>query len=228
MGFLDTLSHGASIVLPSDAFNASLTLDAIAAEGCTALLGVPTMFLAQLSELKSKPYRIDTVRVALASGSMVPIPLQERLNKEMGIGSVLIAYGMTELSPVAWMMDVGDPGGRKRGGLGTVMAHTSAKIVDQQGRILPRGSRGEMCTSGYALMKGYLDNPGATNEAMRKDENGVLWMHTGDECIIDDQGYAHITGRIKDMIIRGKSYSPTSLISVANKFRWGEHSSSRN
>ncbi|KAH7125145.1 hypothetical protein B0J11DRAFT_614579 [Dendryphion nanum] len=203
MGFLDTLSHGASIVFPSDSFNASLTLDAIAAEGCTALLGVPTMFLAQLTELKSKPYKINTVRVALASGAMVPIPLQERLSKEMGIGTVLIAYGMTEVSPVAWMMDVGDPEERKRGGLGKVMPHNSAKVVDPEGRILPRGSRGEMCFSGYALMKGYLNNPEGTNEAMRKDDDGVLWMHSGDECIIDDQGYAHITGRIKDMIIRG-------------------------
>lgn len=204
MGFLDALSHGATLVLPSDAFNASLTLDAIAAERCTALLGVPTMFLAQLNELKSKPYKINTVRVALASGSMVPVPLQERLSREMDIRTVVIAYGMTEVSPVAWMMDAGDVEARKRGGLGTVMPHNSAKVVDAEGRIVPRGVRGEMCTSGYALMKGYLENPTATNEAMRRDENGVLWMHTGDECMIDEQGFAHITGRIKDMIIRGK------------------------
>lgn len=203
MGFLNTLSHGASIVFPSDTFDPSLTLDAIAAECCTALLGVPTMFIAQLENLKSKPYKINTVRVGLASGAPVPIALQERLSKEMGMSGVLIAYGMTEVSPVSTMMDVGDPEIRKKGGLGRVMPHNSVKIVDLEGRILPRGSRGEICSSGYALMKGYLNNSKATNEAMRRDENGVLWMHTGDEGIIDDQGYAHITGRIKDMIIRG-------------------------
>lgn len=204
MGFLNTLSHGASIVFPSDTFDPSLTLDAIAAECCTALLGVPTMFIAQLENLKSKPYKINTVRVGLASGAPVPIALQERLSKEMGMSGVLIAYGMTEVSPVSTMMDVGDPEIRKKGGLGRVMPHNSVKIVDLEGRILPRGSRGEICSSGYALMKGYLNNSKATNEAMRRDENGVLWMHTGDEGIIDDQGYAHITGRIKDMIIRGQ------------------------
>ncbi|KAH7385811.1 hypothetical protein BKA66DRAFT_511620 [Pyrenochaeta sp. MPI-SDFR-AT-0127] len=203
MGFLNTLSHGATIVLPADAFDASLTLDAIAAERCTALLGVPTMFLAQLEKLKTKPYKINTIRVGLASGAPVPIVLQERLSNEMGIAGVLIAYGMTEVSPVSTMMDIGDPEERKKGGLGRAMPHNSVKIIDQNGRILPRGSRGEICSSGYALMRGYLDNTKATNEAMRRDKNGVLWMHTGDEGIIDDQGYAHITGRIKDMIIRG-------------------------
>jgi acyl-CoA synthetase (AMP-forming)/AMP-acid ligase II len=200
MGFLNTLSHGASIVFPSDTFDASLTLDAIAAEGCTALLGVPTMFFTQLEHLKSKPYKINTLRVGLASGAPVPIALQERLSKEMGISDVLIAYGMTEVSPVSTMMDVSDPKERKRGGLGKPMPH---KIINEQGSVIPRGSRGEICSSGYALMKGYLDNPEATNQAMQRDSNGVLWMRTGDEGYIDNEGYAQITGRIKDMIIRG-------------------------
>lgn len=203
MGFLNTLSHGASIVFPSDTFDASLTLDAIAAEGCTALLGVPTMFFTQLEHLKSKSYKIDTIRVGLASGAPVPITLQERLSKGMGMKDVLIAYGMTEVSPVSTMMDVSDPRERKRGGLGKPLPHNTVKIIDEKGNIVPRGFRGEICSSGYALMRGYLNNPEATNQAMRRDDDGVLWMHTGDEGYIDEEGYVQITGRIKDMIIRG-------------------------
>lgn len=203
MGFLDTISHGASIVFPSDSFDAGLTLDAIASERCTALLGVPTMFYAQLEQLKSKPYRINSLRVALASGAPVPISLQERLNDEMGLPCVLIAYGMTEVSPVSTMMDLGDPEERKRGGLGRPMPHNSVKIVDAKGNVVPRGQRGEICSSGYALMRGYLNNAKATGEAMRRDGEGRLWMHTGDEGMVDEGGYVHITGRIKDMIIRG-------------------------
>ncbi|KAF2824419.1 acetyl-CoA synthetase-like protein [Ophiobolus disseminans] len=203
MGFLNTLSHGASIVFPSDSFDASLTLNAIAAERCTALLGVPTMFIAQLEKLASKPYQITSLRVGLASGAPVPISLQERLSRDMGISDVLIAYGMTEVSPVSTMMDVGDPKERKRGGLGTPLPHNTIKIVNEENSIVPRGTRGEICSSGYALMRGYLDNPEATNQAMRRDGEGVLWMYTGDEGYIDEEGYAQITGRIKDMIIRG-------------------------
>jgi acyl-CoA synthetase (AMP-forming)/AMP-acid ligase II len=203
MGFLNTLSHGASIVFPSDTFDASLTLDAIAAERCTALLGVPTMFFTQLEHLNAKSYKITTVRVGLASGAPVPVALQERLSRDMGISDVLIAYGMTEVSPVSTMMDVGDPKERKRGGLGKPLPHNTVKIIDERGSIMSRGSRGEICSSGYGLMKGYLDNPEATSQAMRRDADGVLWMHTGDEGYIDGEGYVQITGRIKDMIIRG-------------------------
>jgi acyl-CoA synthetase (AMP-forming)/AMP-acid ligase II len=224
MGFLNTLSHGASIVFPTDAFDASLTLDAIAAERCTALLGVPTMFIAQLEKLAAKPYTITTLRVCLASGAPVPIALQERLNRAMGVTDVLIAYGMTEVSPVSTMMDISDPPERKKGGLGTPMPHNTIKIVDSEGQIVPRGTRGEICSSGYALMRGYLDNLEATNQAMRRDENGVLWMHTGDEGYIDE-GYAQITGRIKDMIIRGKYYrSPMPAFrSRTDTLQGGEH-----
>jgi acyl-CoA synthetase (AMP-forming)/AMP-acid ligase II len=204
MGFLAAFTNGSSIVFPADQFDASLTYDAIVAERCTALLGVPTMFIAMLSVLPTKRYKINTIRTGLAAGSMVPAPLLERVDKELGVSGVLIAYGMTETSPVSFMMGIDDPKERLQKGLGTVMPHTSAKIVVAQGRILPRGSRGELCTSGYALMKGYLDNEAGTNEVMRRDKSGILWMHTGDECVIDDEGYCEITGRIKDLIIRGK------------------------
>ncbi|KAF2035282.1 acetyl-CoA synthetase-like protein [Setomelanomma holmii] len=203
MGFLNTLSHGASIVFPSDSFDANLTLDAIASERCTALLGVPTMFFAQLECLASKPYKIDSVRVGLAAGAPVPISLQEDLARKMGVKCVLIAYGMTETSPVSAMMDVSDPPQRLKSGLGRTMPHNSLKIVDGKGEMVPRGTRGEICSSGYALMKGYLNNPEATAEAMRSDGEGRVWMHSGDEGCVDEDGYVHITGRIKDMIIRG-------------------------
>lgn len=194
MGLLNTISHGSSIVFPSDSFNAGLTLDAIAAEKCSVLLGVPTMFLTQLEQLSSKPYGIRSLRLALAAGSTVPVSLQERLYNEMGIPMVLIAYGMTETSPVSWLMSADDPQHRRLGGLGRVMPHTSAKIVDGNGHIVPRGTKGEMCVSGYSLMQGYLDNDKATADAIKEDTDGTRWMQTGDECLIDEEGYAHITG----------------------------------
>lgn len=210
MGFLNTLSHGASIVFPTDSFDASLTLDAIASERCTVLLGVPTMFYAQLEQLGSKPYKIDTVRVGLASGAPVPTALQDQLSRSMGMKCVLIAYGMTEVSPVSTMMDMADPPERLRGGLGKVMPHNSLKIVNDKGETVPRGTRGEICSSGYALMKGYMNNADATATSLRKHIDGRVWMHTGDEGMVDDEGYVHITGRIKDMIIRGESPSAPS------------------
>jgi acyl-CoA synthetase (AMP-forming)/AMP-acid ligase II len=160
------------------------------------------MFIAQLEKLAAKPYKITTLRVGVASGAPIPIALQERLSRDMGIEDVLIAYGMTEVSPVSTMMDISDPKERKRVGLGRPMLHITVKIIDHEGKIVPRGTRGKICSSGYALMRDYHDHSEATNQVMRKDEKGVLWMHTGNEGYVDDS-YAHITGRIKDMIIRG-------------------------
>jgi acyl-CoA synthetase (AMP-forming)/AMP-acid ligase II len=211
MGFLAALTHGSSIVFPSDSFDAGMTLETIVNERCTVLLGVPTMFIAELEVLKSKPYRIDSLRTGLAAGSLVPLSLRKRLETEMGLNGILVAYGMTETSPVTFMMSIEDPPDRLVTGLGKVMPHTSAKVVDRDGRILPRGSKGELCTSGYPLMKGYLENEKDTREAMKKDEDGVVWMHTGDECVFDDSGYCEITGRIKDMIIRGSCSRITSI-----------------
>lgn len=206
LGFLSSFSHGSSIVFPSDSYDASAVLDAIAAKGCTALLGVPTMLLAQLDLLKTRPHNeIKTLRVGLAAGSTVPRHLRKRLDAEMGLGKVLVAYGMTETSPVSFMIDYDDPLVRMREGLGKVMPHTTAKVVDAQGCTLPVGHRGELCVSGYSLMKGYLNNPKATGEVMVRGDEGVTWMRTGDECVIDVDGYCEITGRLKDLIIRGAS-----------------------
>jgi acyl-CoA synthetase (AMP-forming)/AMP-acid ligase II len=203
MGFLGAFTHGSSIIFPSDVFDPNQVLDALVSEKCTALLGVPTMFMAELEANKTKRYQITSVRTGLAAGSPVPMALMKRVEKEMGITGMLIAYGMTETSPVTYMTSLDDTEERRTKTIGTVMAHTGAKVIDGQGSIVPRGVRGELCTSGYALQKGYWQNEAKTKEAMKTDENGILWMHTGDEGMIAQDGYCSITGRIKDMIIRG-------------------------
>lgn len=203
IGFLSTFTHGTSIIFPSDAFDANQVLDALMSERCTALLGVPTMFLAELEANKKKRYKITTVKTGLAAGSPVPMALMKRLEAEMGITCMLIAYGMTETSPVTLMSSLSDTVEKRTKTIGTIMAHTGAKIVDGEGNVVRRGVRGEICTSGYALQKGYWHNEAKTQEVMKLDEEGIRWMHTGDEGFIDHEGYCTITGRIKDIIIRG-------------------------
>jgi acyl-CoA synthetase (AMP-forming)/AMP-acid ligase II len=209
MGFLGAFTHGSSIVFPSEAFDAGAVLDSLAAERCTSLYGVPTMFAAELDLFKKKKLKITTVKNALASGAPVPQAMMKLMDKEMGIRDVLIAYGMTETSPVTFMTSSTDSLERKIATVGTALAHTGAKVIDKEGNIVPRGVRGEICTSGYALQKGYYENEFKTKEVMKVCENGILWMHTGDEGLIDDEGYCAITGRIKDMIIRGESLPET-------------------
>jgi len=214
MGFLASLTHGSSIVFPSESFDAGAVLDSIAAEKCTTILGVPTMFVAELELNRKKKVNITSLKSALAAGSLVPQAVMKMMDIEMGIKDVLIAYGMTETSPVTFMTSRTDSQELRLKTVGTVLAHTGAKIVDKQGNIVPRGVRGEICTSGYALQKGYHQNELKTQEVMKRDENGVLWMHTGDEGIIDDAGYCTITGRIKDIIIRGKPVKTLPTVNV--------------
>ncbi|KAJ5344307.1 uncharacterized protein N7506_002672 [Penicillium brevicompactum] len=203
MGFLACLIHGCTIVYPSDHFDADVVLDSIVEEKCTALYGVPTMFIAELEANQARKRNIQSLRKGLAAGSVVPLTLMNKLKDQMGIETVLIAYGMTETSPVTFMSKFEDPVEMRVATVGRIMPHTSAKVVDKAGRVLDKGERGELCTSGYVLQRGYLDDEAKTNEVMKRDEDGVLWMHTGDEGMIDDLGYCHITGRIKDIIIRG-------------------------
>lgn len=204
MGFLGAFTHGSTIVFPSDQFDPDLVLDTIVVEKCTALLGVPTMFVAELEANKKKQYKINSVRTGLAAGSAVPLALMQQLEAQMGVKGMLIAYGMTETSPVTFMTSLDDSQERRLKSVGTVMPHTTAKIIDNNGKVVPRGIRGEICTSGYALQRGYWQNEAKTREVMKFDENGIRWMHTGDEGVIDDEGYCAITGRLKDIIIRGK------------------------
>jgi acyl-CoA synthetase (AMP-forming)/AMP-acid ligase II len=212
MGFLAAFTHGSSIVFPSASFDAGAVLDSIAAEKCTTILGVPTMYLAELELNQKKKVKITTVKNALAAGSPVPQAVMNRLYREMGIKDVLIAYGMTETSPVTFMTSSTDSPKQRLKTVGTILPHTTAKIVDKQGNIVPRSLRGEICVSGYALQKGYFENEPKTKEVMQLDGNGVLWMHTGDEGFIDEKGYCTITGRIKDVIIRGKRLQDLRLL----------------
>lgn len=203
MGFLASFCHGSTIVFPSDRFNADEAIDAVIKERATALLGVPTMFLAELDVLERTKRRIQTLRTGLIAGSSVPEPVMNRVAKTMNFTGLLIAYGMTETSPVTFITALDDPPKKRATTLGKVMPHTAAKVVDQEGKIVRIGQRGELCTSGYALQKGYWNDEAATRQAMRRDADGTIWMHTGDEGYLDKEGYGHITGRIKDLIIRG-------------------------
>lgn len=212
MGFLASFYHGSTIVFPSDHFHAPSVVDSILRENVTVLLGVPTMFVAELEVLSKRsaegrgqgqPQRPHRIRTGLAAGSVVPEALMSQLRDRMGVDKMLIAYGMTETSPVTFITDIGDPDDKRTGTIGKVMPHTAAKVIGKDGSILPRGQRGELCTSGYALQRGYWRNEEKMREVMKRDEDGVLWMHTGDEVLIDEEGYGHVTGRIKDIIIRG-------------------------
>lgn len=206
IGFLASFCSGSKIVFPSPTFNADSTLDAVVKEKATALLGVPAMFLSMLDAQRNSPRRIDTVRTGVAAASPVPPSLMARLEREMKIPKMLIAYGMTETSPVTFITSPEDDRDKRFNTVGRVLPHTAAKIVDANGNTLPRGTRGEICTSGFALQKGYWKEQAQTQQVMRKDNHGIVWMHTGDEGFIDDTGYGHVTGRIKDVIIRGKSF----------------------
>ncbi|KAL4916367.1 hypothetical protein BDW62DRAFT_202694 [Aspergillus aurantiobrunneus] len=203
MGFLAAFCHSASIIFPSDHFRASCVVDALMGEDATVLLGVPTMFISELEILAKTGQKPRRLRTGLASGSAVSQTLMNEIRARMGVDKMLITYGMTETSPVNFIASLDDPEQKRISTIGRVMPHTVAKVVDKQGRIVPRGQRGELCVAGYALQKGYWNNEEKTREVMKYDAHGVLWMHTGDEVIIDDEGYGHITGRIKDLIIRG-------------------------
>jgi acyl-CoA synthetase (AMP-forming)/AMP-acid ligase II len=204
MGFLGAFTRGCTIVFPSQQFDAGLIVDAVDAERCTVLHGVPTMFGAELDVLARQGRKLTSLTRALAAGAPVPPSMVKRLKEEMGIQSVIIAYGMTETSPVTFATTVHDSYERRLTTVGKVFPHTKAKIIDLEGNTVPCGVPGEICTSGYALQKGYLKNEAKTQEAMCRDDDGTLWMLTGDKGIIDSEGYCQVTGRIKDMIIRGK------------------------
>ena len=153
---------------------------------------------------RSEQIVITTVRTGLAAGSSVPVALMRQIKADLGIEGMLITYGMTETSPVTFTTSLDDTEERKTKSVGQVLPHTAAKVIDRNGKVVPRGTPGEFCTSGYALQKGYCKNKAKTDEVMKRDEHGILWMHTRDECVIDRFGYCMVTGRIKDIIIRGK------------------------
>jgi acyl-CoA synthetase (AMP-forming)/AMP-acid ligase II len=208
LGYMATATHGSAIVFPAEAFDPLASLKAVQEEKCTALYGVPTMFLAQLELIANKtvPYEgFQFLRTGIAAGSSVPAELMKKLHKILNLTELTICYGMTETSPVSAMTTTDDPIDKRINSVGRLMPHVEAKVVDpfDHSKILGIGERGELAVHGYLVMKEYWGQPEKTAEVMIPDETGKVFMHTGDEASIDEEGYVSITGRIKDLIIRG-------------------------
>jgi fatty-acyl-CoA synthase len=200
MGNLACTTHGATIVYPAEGFEPEATLAAVAAERCTSLYGVPTMFIAELDHPGFADHDLSSLRTGIMAGSPCPVEVMKRVRAEMHMDEVTICYGMTETSPVSFQTATDDPVDKRVGTVGRVHPHVEVKVVDPDtGRVVPRGEPGELCTRGYPVMLGYWDNDEATAESI--DRAG--WMHTGDLAVLDDDGYANIVGRIKDLVIRG-------------------------
>ena len=199
MGNLGCLTHGATMIYPGAAFEPLATLHAVAEERATALYGVPTMFIAMLDQPERTELDLTSLRTGIMAGSICPIEVMKRVIAEMHMSEVQIAYGMTETSPVSTQTGPDDDLERRVTSVGRTQPQLESKIVDEQGRIVPRGQIGELCTRGYSVMLGYWNNPEATAQAIDR----ARWMHTGDLAVMDDQGYVKIVGRNKDMIIRG-------------------------
>jgi fatty-acyl-CoA synthase len=197
---LACVTHGATMVLPAPHFSPIHTLEAVARERCTALHGVPTMFIAELDHSRFHDFDLSSLRTGIMAGAPCPIEVMNRVMNEMHMAEITIACGMTETSPVCNMTEVDEPLEVRVGTVGKVMPHQEQKIVDPAtDRILPRGEVGELCYRGYQVMRGYFNNPQSTSRII--DTAG--WLHGGDLAVMDERGYVRITGRIKDMICRG-------------------------
>jgi fatty-acyl-CoA synthase len=200
MGNLAATSHGACVVIPAPSFDPAATLRAVAAERCTVLYGVPTMFIAELGDPSFKQHDLSSLRTGVMAGSPCPVEVMKRVISDMGMREVTICYGMTETSPVSTQTRPDDSLERRVGTVGSVHPHVEIRIADPvDGKTLARGETGELCTRGYSVMLGYWNMPERTAEAI--DSEG--WMHTGDLAVMDLAGYVNIVGRIKDMVIRG-------------------------
>lgn len=199
MGVLGCVTHGACIVLPSDAFEPTSTLNAVTNEGCTALYGVPTMFIAQLEAPGFSEYKFPHLRTGVMAGSPCPAEVMKKVIADMNLRDMTIAYGMTETSPVSLQTSPTAPFDKRVETVGTVHPFVEVKIIGPDGHCLQRGEQGELVTRGYSVMQGYWADQERTKEAI--DCNG--WMHTGDLAVMAEDGYVSITGRLKDMIIRG-------------------------
>jgi fatty-acyl-CoA synthase len=200
MGNLAASSHGACMVIPAPTFDPAASLRAVQEERCTSLYGVPTMFIAELGLPDFASHDLGSLRTGIMAGSPCPVEVMKRVVAEMNMREVAICYGMTETSPVSTMTRADDDLDRRTSTVGKVMPHVEVKIVDPAGGLeLPRGVPGELCTRGYSVMLGYWDEPEKTADAL----DAAGWMHTGDLAVMDAEGYVNISGRIKDMVIRG-------------------------
>ena len=197
---LACVTHGSTMIIPSPVFNPEAVLQTIQDEKCTAVHGVPTMFIAELSLPNFHYFKLDTLRTGIMAGSPCPIEVMKEVNTRMHMSDIVIVYGQTELAPGVTMSTVDDPLERRVSTVGRAMPHTELKIIDPKtGKIVPRGERGEICARGYMVMKCYYNNPSATHSTI--DAN--RWSHTGDLGVMDEEGYIRIVGRLKEMVIRG-------------------------
>jgi fatty-acyl-CoA synthase len=200
LGNLACTTHGAAMVIPAPGFEPEATLKAVAAQRCTSLYGVPTMFIAELELPNFASFDLSSLRTGVMAGSTCPEQVMRSVIERMHMGEVAIAYGMTETSPMATQTLPTDSLARRVTTVGRAVPHTEVQVVDPEtGAQVERGTPGELCTRGYCVMAGYWDDPEKTAEAV----DGDGWMHTGDIAVMDDDGYLSITGRIKDMVIRG-------------------------
>jgi fatty-acyl-CoA synthase len=200
LGNMAAVTHGSAVVIPGESFDPDATLQAIQNHGCTSIYGVPTMFIAQLEHPRFSSVQLETLRTGIMAGAPCPIDVMRKVIDRMHVPQVTICYGMTETSPVSFQSETDDPIELRVSTVGRVLPHLECKIVDPEtGLIVPRGTPGELCTRGYAVMLGYWSDDGATANAI----DAARWMHSGDLAVMNDQGYVSITGRIKDMIIRG-------------------------
>jgi fatty-acyl-CoA synthase len=199
LGNLACLTHGSTMVFPGEGFDPLATLETVEAERCTGLHGVPTMFIAMLDHPEFARFDLSRLRTGIMAGSPCPVEVMKRVVAQMHMAEVTIAYGMTETSPVSFQSSVDDPLELRVSTVGRIQPHVEVKVVDSDGRIVPRGVTGELLTRGYSVMLGYWDDAERTREAI----DAAGWMHTGDLATIDAAGYCNIVGRLKDMVIRG-------------------------
>jgi fatty-acyl-CoA synthase len=200
LGNLACTTHGATMVIPAEAFDPVMTMETVERERCTSLYGVPTMFIAELEHPRFKEFDFSTLRTGIMAGSPCPVEVMKKVQTTMHIPEMTIAYGMTETSPVSTQCATDDPLEKRVATVGRVHPHVEIKIIDPAtGAVVPRDTAGELCSRGYIVMLGYWNNEEATRGAIDR----ARWMHTGDLATMDADGYVNIVGRIKDMIIRG-------------------------
>jgi fatty-acyl-CoA synthase len=208
IGNMCCVAHGACMVIPNDSFDPDITLKAVSDEKCTSLYGVPTMFIAELAVKDFDTYDFSSLRTGVMAGSVCPPEIMKKVESLMNIKEMSICYGMTETSPVSTQTLIGTPLEKQVSTVGTVQDHLEIKIVDENGRTLQRGEHGELCTRGYSVMLKYWNDPENTKKVL----DDARWMHTGDMAVMDKDGYITISGRIKDLIIRGgENISPKEI-----------------
>lgn len=196
--------RGCLILFPTEKFSADAVVDVLQNRDVTVIYGVPTMFFAVLEKLQGRGHKPRSMVKAIAGGAPVPYALITQICQDMGVQYFLNGYGMTETSPATFISPLGLCSESSLRTIGKVLPHTNARIVDRWGRTVQQGEKGELCISGLPLQKGYWEDEEKTSEIMTRDADGVIWLHTGDEAIIGEDDHCTITGRIKDIIIRGK------------------------